>query len=488
MATCGKAGSTGKVGPWQNLVASRPDEGRHCIENPSDTQPLEDYWQEFQLDTSEPLVQSPDSPDVSVDSLVPQKQRDQENGKPGYKSTRQMSTASVFVSGTHSLTPHHPAAKLVDLLHLFGPLIFPLYRAALLRKRILFVSEAPVELACNIVYNLSILATYPRSLLAQLPNPRSTRRGLRPLFNVGVHDIPALTSTDGWIACTTDDVLASKPDLYDVVVFLPGANARQAARKQYPKILMSTPELLKSFPRHGARSTQRDASRYQSLVRGLKRLSSSTVVNPEPALIPLAPEGPVEDTASVLTSSTIESRKEVVEPASWSQVAYTSLLWWASAGARRDGLSEEEEDERDRDEMLLDTNGDEGMTKEVAIVGFFRRLTSLIFSVLNQIIREGESEAAESSDDVPGDASSTAVDSEATRDDQKPLLRGQTEQTTGTDEEEAIEITSEDMANMALDAWSSGDRKFVEEFVEMYWQRRASVRGGHVECCGVRIL
>jgi hypothetical protein len=399
-----------------------------------------------------------------------------------------MSTGSAFVSSAHSLTPHHPAAKLVDLLHLFGPLIFPLYRAALLRKRILFVSEAPVELACNIVYNLSILATFPRSLLAQLPNSRSARRGLRPLFNVGVHDIPLLTSNDGWIACTTDDVLASKPDLYDVVVFLPSENARHAARKQYPKILVSSPELLKSFPRHGARSTQRDGSRYQSLVRGLKRLPSSTIVNPEPALIPLAPEGPVEDTASVLTSSTIESRKEVVESASWGQVAYTSLLWWASAGARRDGLSEEEEDERDRDEMLLDTDGDEGVTKEVAIVGFFRRLTSLMVSVLNQIIHEDESEAAESNDEAIGDASSTAVESEATRDDQQPLLRGQTEQTAGMNEANVIEITSEDMANMALDGWSSRDRQFVEEFVGLYWQQSASVRGSHIDCCGVRIL
>jgi hypothetical protein len=31
----------------------------------------------------------------------------------------------------------------------FGPLIFPLYRAALLRKRILFMGEAPVHGACN---------------------------------------------------------------------------------------------------------------------------------------------------------------------------------------------------------------------------------------------------------------------------------------------------------------------------------------------------
>ena len=34
-------------------------------------------------------------------------------------------------------------------LDTFGPLIFPLYKTALLRKRILLVAQAPVELACN---------------------------------------------------------------------------------------------------------------------------------------------------------------------------------------------------------------------------------------------------------------------------------------------------------------------------------------------------
>jgi hypothetical protein len=38
----------------------------------------------------------------------------------------------------------------MESLKLFGPLIFPLYRAALLRKRILIVTDTPVEFACNL--------------------------------------------------------------------------------------------------------------------------------------------------------------------------------------------------------------------------------------------------------------------------------------------------------------------------------------------------
>lgn len=47
------------------------------------------------------------------------------------------------------LPSHHPALSLPAFLDAFGPLIFPLYKAALLRKRILLVAQAPVEQTCN---------------------------------------------------------------------------------------------------------------------------------------------------------------------------------------------------------------------------------------------------------------------------------------------------------------------------------------------------
>lgn len=411
------------------------------------------------------------------------RQRDANGQANGYKSFRSMSTGSVFTPGTHALTPHHPATKLIDMLDLFGPLLFPLHRAALLRKRILFISEAPVELACNIVYNFSVLSSFPRSLLPYIAETRPAARGLRPLFNVGVADIPTLTSKDGWIACTTDDVLASKPELFDVVVFLPGESARRAAQKQYPKILLSSPELLKHFPKHGAKSTQRDAVRYESLVRGLKRYPPSTITNPKPVQIPMAPEGPTDDVASILSSSTIQSRGEVVETASWSRVAYTSLLWWATAGARRDGLTEEEEDERERDDILLGAEEDEDVTKEVAMVGYFRRLTGLMVQVISQMVQDEEESEDDGEGNEESNSGSIVVEDEETGEEHQHLIPVQSKE-----ENEEVDVTTEDMAAMALDAWSSSDRKFVEEFVRLYWQRHAKVRSGRVECCGVRIL
>src|SRR5579871_4343542 len=132
-----------------------------------------------------------------------------------------------------------------DLIATFGPLVFLLYRAALRRKRILFLAPVPVERACHFgihslasiliqVYNTSVLATIPPSV-SDLLIHEPTR--LRTLFCVGVSDIPMLErlsqpmpddvsalvhqldgpDEQGWVACTTDAVLALKPHLYDIL-------------------------------------------------------------------------------------------------------------------------------------------------------------------------------------------------------------------------------------------------------------------------------
>jgi hypothetical protein len=86
------------------------------------------------------------------------------------------------------------------------------------------------------------------------------------LFNVGVPDIPQL-SGPSWIACTTDDLLATKPELFDVLVVLPPAHAKKAARNVFPKLVESSPSLSRSFSRVGLKATRRDARRYQTLER-----------------------------------------------------------------------------------------------------------------------------------------------------------------------------------------------------------------------------
>jgi hypothetical protein len=334
------------------------------------------------------------------------------------------------------------------------------------------------------------------------------------LFNVGVQDIPQLSEANGngdtdstvqpgpsWIACTTDDVLATKPELFDMLVLLPPAHAKNAARKIYPKLVESSPHLSKNFSSVSLKATQRDARRYQTLRAGLRSMRSSRLDFDAEAVTY------DEDASSIISqaSSTL-SRTSVVEPVPWSLVAYTSLVWWASAGEKRSGPDEEEEAEQDQDHSLLMSgsntmeavapgSSDQDLTQEVILLSYFQRLTSLIFTTVSDAIsrQDGEevrrdsqhsldeyrdTENEETVVDGDADADQTAVDD----DDRQPLNAGEVER------DEPIEISQEDMAAIGLDIWSAADRSFVEELVKLWWGRTAAVKGGRVECCGFRLI
>jgi len=48
------------------------------------------------------------------------------------------------------VSDYHPAHFLPDVMDMFGPLMLPLYRAVLVRNRVLVVTRPPVETACNL--------------------------------------------------------------------------------------------------------------------------------------------------------------------------------------------------------------------------------------------------------------------------------------------------------------------------------------------------
>ena len=173
----------------------------------------------------------------------------------------------------------------------------------------------------------------------------------------------------------------------------------------------------------------------------------------------------------------------MIEPPSWSSLAYSSFMWWASAGEKRADLDEEVEhdaallrDPNDYSSILPSsptsrrrsipnpTGGmEDGLFQipEMAIIAYFHRLTALILNTLADIV----------------EASDTLGDG----DDEEPLRTG------GVDDE-CIRVRSEDMTRMGLDSWSEGDKKFVQELLELYWGRKAEVQSARVECCGVRIV
>lgn len=112
------------------------------------TQMLVEYWDKCGTrDTSgqapAPITDSPlNSPALSFVKR-PSPKAD------GHARNRSASEGAALLPPGHRLSPFHPAWSLNKLLDTFGPLIFPIQRAALLRKRILISTHAPVHEACN---------------------------------------------------------------------------------------------------------------------------------------------------------------------------------------------------------------------------------------------------------------------------------------------------------------------------------------------------
>lgn len=120
---------------------------RQYARDTSNSKPLEEYWETYQTRRSHAADIPPDSPLESPMSI-----RFKGNGERPDSSHRNRAFSDAMVlesSSRPALTPFHPASSLPHFINSFGPLFFPLYRAALLRKRILLMAEAPVHIPCN---------------------------------------------------------------------------------------------------------------------------------------------------------------------------------------------------------------------------------------------------------------------------------------------------------------------------------------------------
>ncbi|CAG7951871.1 unnamed protein product [Penicillium salamii] len=464
--------STGRLGKSWRHAPKLKELTQKYAEDMSNMEPLMKYWDAYRIGGTE--SSAPDSPIDSPLSL---------RFRPGERldsnRTRAFSDALVLDNFRPALTPFHPASSLPDFLESFGPLVFPLYRAALLRKRILFMGEVPVHTPCNYVYDLSLLASLPNSLLHLLPADRTPPLRPRPLFNVGIHDIPYLSSFDpsrnmhdpetdpSWIACSTDTVLTMKPDLFDILITLPPPHTKQAEERTFPKLSL----INHTNPQHHLplQATQRDARRHAMLRRGLRTTDS--------------------DTDSTYSSS------PVVEPVSWTRLAYTSFMWWASAGENRDGLTEEEEEAQlEQDSRLLasveNLSLESDQPPEVAMVAYFRRMTAQIFGTLAGVIARNDEDGY---NEPYADDDDESVSRSRSIGDESPLLR----QRSGTSSQrdslresgcEVVTVSVADMAEMGLDVWSVTDRVFVEELIGLWWGREARVDCARIRCCGISVL
>ncbi|RYP21959.1 hypothetical protein DL767_009162 [Monosporascus sp. MG133] len=523
--------------------------------NAKETNLLEEYWEKHRArdsETTEPETslpkRIPDSPALSVQ--IPAKTPPR-----GHARNRSMSDGTALLPPDHKLSPYHPARSLTRLLDIFGPLIFPIQRAALLRKRILISCHAPVHEICNFVYNISILSNIPLSTV-ELLSPSSPPYRLKPLFTVGVHDIPFLmagakSSTNdtgpGWVACTTDSILATKDTLCDMLITMPGAHAAHVKERVWPTI-----ECPRGVP---VKATPRDLRRYRALRTGLTRLQqpSCTFSPKAPSSFSTTATAPDNSnkkgkkgkkTADEAYELTEDDERRIVEPLSWAALAYSGFMWWASAGEQ--GRSDEAEEAAydaalladlssssfptfapSTSSALMNTNASAGPSVdlsisvgslaaagqqqqqhqqqgpdearvELAIITYFHRLTTGILGTLADVVNSGGSDGSDSDPDPGNDGDDGRGDESAVEDEDEneALLGGANNADDDGDDDgdqetrrggRGIRIGSQAMADMGLDVWSGSDAAFVREVVERYFDRRAYVEGKGVEVCGVRV-
>lgn len=305
------------------------------------------------------------------------------------------------------------------------------------------------------VYNLSVLSSIsPRDAELLAPGTEHLLR-LPSLFCIGVHDIalldalrspkrghtPGPDAAEGWVACTTDEIIATKPQLYDIAVELPAAGAAPPQRR-WPRLRTSGGDVI--------RASQRDVARYRLLHRELWK-------HRQQATETFHDDDEHDDAAPLISHDEIDAKRadddfndayddSAVEPTTWSRLAYQGFMWWASAGERDAYTTAEGELDRE----LVGDMAAYADSVETAVIAYFHRQSSLLIKVLAQLV---ESEH-ESERDGDGDA---------------------------------LWIERDDLSRMGLDTWSEADRAYVQEFGSLYFGRRVEIRGNEVDCCGLRV-
>lgn len=375
-------------------------------------------------------------------------------------------------SANLNMSDCHPASSFVPLLDSLGPLLFPLYRYAILGKRIILIQRPPLHTTCNYVYLMSILSSFPSTVADEIPEAPDR---LEPLFNVGTYDITEIErrtdsrvgasntddssfpQTNGWIACTSDELLATKSNLYDVKVEFPGSTIARDLGAHWPVMTTNQGDVI--------RATQRDLRRYKTLRKRIYQImnDNSEATSTEDVHEPTPRPQPTSDTLQW----SVPDERAAVEALPWAAMAYDSFMWYATAGEGSDETREETELDRDlldacfagRPQSPTDSRRSISSRKELdqplelSIVSYFHRLTSSIFMTMIDAISEDDA-------------------------DQDPTVS----------RKKSVFITQSDLMHMGLDAWSRTDSHFLQELAFTYLNMSCEVQGASVQCCGVRLL
>lgn len=365
---------------------------------------------------------------------------------------------------------NHPLHDTIEFFKTYGPNIFPLWRACILRKRVLLVdagkNAVSLESMGNYVYIMSLLSSIPKDVFELIPHVYEKNIPVTSLYNVTLVDMETLESAESYIASTTDGIIAEKSQLYDIAAVITDCGQCEL----YEPIISSS--FKDSTVK--ARFTHNDSVRYEFLRRALKIQDAS------PA------------SAFEIGNPYLNRLRTVFND----DTAY-GLLWWASAGSPAmvelenepeglrlienwtisDSESDDEDDLPESGEGVSYTGASESANQDsdasycsssrrhristpVILVGYFHHLTRKLMSTVGNLIRIQNQATILTHE--PDYALST-------------LLSQQTLQ--------PIVIDPTDMTRMGLDPLSSHDRLFLVNFVTTWFGRRATINTISLSSC-----
>lgn len=341
----------------------------------------------------------------------------------------------------------HPLMKTAAVLAAVGPLIFPIYKAALLRQLVLIFNHPDVEISetgdndaseapgytatgggaepqaedpfalCGaLAYLVALLSVVPQDVQFE-PRDDTHLLSSQPLYTVGLHDIDTgvFGHHPGFVATTSDEILKHQRNLYDVAVQMPTAPAHECR-------LYTSADLTRAV-----RATFNDYGKFRRVYRRLPDMDdgSDTASIHTASLIFLAlwrtpePLGTWEP-AWWLHGATL--------PMSWREYIWLAFAWFASAGTtdRRAGDDAGNDDSGARTPRLQ-------LVRLTHVVGYFHKLTKKWFYIVEEIVAETVEERGQ----APGKAT--------------------------------VVLTHQDVTDMELDPYAEQDLAFVRQFVLLYW-------------------
>ncbi|KAM5541519.1 hypothetical protein V8D89_004709 [Ganoderma adspersum] len=246
------------------------------------------------LDDRDTLEPTEDDWDLARDFFEQRRVRQpQHDNGPSSSTSRNWEGWTTELQGSRSDCA--PTIHLPHLLRILGPSSLTLYKHILGRRRILVITQPPVEAACILCQVAAdtcyeeqvseLVSTADSDGYEDNDQPRRLKgkstAGVKVLGMVTLNDMDKLAfeskSGRGWIACTTDSIFLDKPSYYDLLIDLRNATPNTRPAFYIPKLVEAPSGRSIGYRLSSVRFTWSDVRLWSELDRVLQLDSEDSV-------------------------------------------------------------------------------------------------------------------------------------------------------------------------------------------------------------------